>query len=109
MSCAPCAAKAKSQAATNNAYIKLDTPQPEDCNITKDILDKYLAVIKCLREKGLGMQFGLSSFNLNQLQGVVQSALNYPDNYCYYSAQLDDFANNLLPKIVENAAECLIQ
>lgn len=78
-----------------------------DCDITLDILKKWQSILKCIKQTNTYVKINVNEFNINQLLGLVQSAINYPDNYCYYKNQLDYFKDNLLVKILENVPECI--
>jgi len=95
---------------TSNAtpVLKLQTKK-EDCTITKEAIQKWMTIIKCVSAKDKLKELGLSEFNINQTLGIMQSALNYPDNYCMYEIHLDAFQNDVLIKIVASVPECLNQ
>lgn len=80
---------------------------PSTCDITRDVLIKWQNMLKCVKNSGNISAVGVAELAINQLLGIVQSALNYPDNYCYYSLQLNYFKDNILTKIVENVPECI--
>lgn len=83
-------------------------PSPSDCSITKQMLIKWKAMLNCVKiNKKLDL-IGLNEVTVNQYLGVIQSALNYPDNYCYYKIQLENFQTINLPLIIEYVSECNI-
>lgn len=77
------------------------------CSITSEMLQKWKAVLECVNSRGRLGEANLSTVSYNQILGVIQSALNYPDNYCYYKPQLLFFQNTILPKIVQYVQECI--
>ena len=78
-----------------------------DCNITSQILTTWKATLTCVKNSGKLQKINLSEHAANRLLGVLQSALNYPDNYCYYILQLDYFRDKVLNLIIENVPECI--
>lgn len=80
---------------------------PEGCDITKEDLNRWLKILQCIKSEGKHAAAGFAEFNVNQLLGTIQSALNYPENYCMYKVQLDYFKNIALIKIVDNVSECI--
>lgn len=81
--------------------------QPENCSLTAEVLTKWLNILTCIRTQNKGYLVGLEGFTMNSLVGVVQSAINYPNNYCYYQPNLENFQTNILPLIIENVPECV--
>lgn len=81
----------------------------ENCEITSELLNNWKQILLCIKNNIAFETVGLSEFNINSLLGIIQSAINYPDNYCYYSPQLENFKNNILLRIVENVPECINQ
>lgn len=79
----------------------------KECTITKNDILKWQNVLKCIKTEGKFIQADITEFNVNQLLGIIQSALNYPENYCMYKAQLDYFKDSILVKIVMNVPECI--
>ena len=83
-------------------------PQAGDCDITSEMLNTWMSIVLCLKNSSTGDIAGLSEFAINQLTGTIQSAINYPDNYCYFSVELNKFRDIDLIKIIENVPECNI-
>lgn len=109
--CQPCiAAAAARNEGTFTAYSrgipKAVTPS-EDCPITKEIVKMWQKAVICVKAKGELSKINMTTRTANSVLGLIQSALNYPDNYCYYEAELRDFQNNNLPLILEYVQECL--
>jgi hypothetical protein len=77
------------------------------CDITQANLNSWKNSLECVKLHNKLDLIGLVEFNANQFLGVLQSALNYPDNYCLYKAQLDFFKDNVLINIVANVPECI--
>lgn len=90
-----------------NRGLSFTPPSNTDCSITKQLLTTWKQILTCVKAQGKYTEANLTQFEINQLLGVIQSALNYPDNYCYYSVQLEDFQNNRLPIIINNVTSCL--
>lgn len=78
-----------------------------DCDIELNQLKSWLAILKCLKSSGLYKNVGLNITEINRLTGIIQSAINYPDNYCYYKERFENFQNNILPLIISNVPECI--
>lgn len=77
----------------------------EPCDITLVILKSWKDILVCV--KNLGGISNLSIVQINSYLGYVQSAINYPDYYCYYRKPLEEFQNIILPQIISNAPECI--
>jgi hypothetical protein len=78
----------------------------ENCEFTQEILLNWRNTLRCLKASGFVSPQGLSLIEINRYLGTVQSSINYPDNYCYYSKPLQDF-QSLIPLIIENAPNCI--
>lgn len=106
--CAPCAAAA---AANNATYTeqRMSTPPPinENCLYNGGLLNVWLNAIKCVKTSDKLNLIGLTDFQANVQIGNIQSAINYPENYCYFEPQLTDYQQNILPRIIEYVPECL--
>jgi hypothetical protein len=106
--CAPCAAAA---AANNANYTNqiANTPRVinENCLYTSGLLNIWINAIKCCKESDKLMLIGLNAFQANIHIGNIQSAINYPEDYCYFEQQLIDYQQNILPRIIEYVPECL--
>lgn len=77
-----------------------------NCEITKELLLKYTQLLECCKENNKLSDIGLSTIQYHSYMGYLQSALNYPDNYCYYIIKIQEFANNILPRIISNVTIC---
>lgn len=96
-----------------------DTPNPqsvsnrmvnvpeEGCTITEEMLTLWKTMLLCVKNTDKMAIINLPLVSVNQMLGIIQSALNYPDNYCYYIPQLEYFRSNVLLRIIENVPECL--
>jgi hypothetical protein len=60
----------------------------------------------CVKASNKGIVIGLSVPKINIYLGYLQSALNYPDNYCYYFDKLEEFRLTILPRIIANVPAC---
>lgn len=116
MACAPCAAKAAAQQlanvqqkqfnATQPAKIKLEATQPEDCEYTQKLLRTWYNALDCVKQHGKLQLISLNAQQANSYLGYLQSALNYPDNYCYYQDKLEEFKLKVLPRIIFYVPKC---
>lgn len=106
MGCSACSAAA----VTNPNYTRrTQEGYTGSCDLTKQVLETWKAALKCVKQKGKQAQIGLAMSQINQMAGFIQSALNYPDNYCYYYEQLAYFQDAILPQIISNVPECINQ
>lgn len=80
-----------------------------DCLLTKEILARWKNTLKCIKNNNQLETIGLVNSSANQILGIIQSALNYPDNYCFYEQELSYFQTTVLPLIIEYASECYNQ
>lgn len=110
MACVPCQAAAAAQAALNQGN---NGPQQsiinQNCGMTRAILNNWYKMLACVKRNEYGERVNLAVVQMNQMLGVIQSALNYPDNYCYFYEQLEYFQTNVLQLIVNNVPECIEQ
>jgi len=105
--CAPCIAAANAAKEINvNSYRKVKE-KIENCLIDKELLTKWKSVLKCIKLNNRYTEANITISELNSSLGYIQSALNYPDDYCYYTEELNNFKNNILPRIVENVPSCI--
>lgn len=96
-----------SNAPIQNQVLRPPVTPSSECLFTKTILSTWLAAIKCVKDNGNLSLIGLSEYQANIYTGNIQSALNYPEDYCYFSKQLTDYQQNILPRIIENVPTCL--
>ena len=80
---------------------------PSECNITKSDIQSWLTVLNCMKTSERFDKADISEKEVNIFIGIMQSALNYPDNYCIYKVHLDYFKDNHLPKLLLNVPECI--
>lgn len=78
-----------------------------DCQITGEILTNWQRILTCIKNNQKYSLLSLTLTKVNMLLGIIQSAINYPDDYCYYEIALNEFKNIVLPLIINNAAECI--
>lgn len=83
------------------------TPSNTDCDITLENLTTYKNMLLCIRNNNKYVQAKIAFTTVNMYMGIIQSALNYPDNYCYYMESIANFQSSILPLIVANVSECL--
>jgi hypothetical protein len=81
-------------------------PDP-NCTVTIEMLIQWRAILNCIKTAGKFEQAHLSEPELNTFLGLVQSAINYPDDYCYYMDRLTSFQQDKLPLIVGYVPECI--
>lgn len=104
MGCSACAARAAQQ---NQLRAQRQNPLvPTECDFTKVLLQNWYNILNCVKSGNLG-KINLTLLQANSYLGYLQSALNYPDNYCYYNKQLTEFQQSVLPRIVANVPECI--
>lgn len=78
-----------------------------NCEITSEILINWQNILNCIKLSQKYSLLNLPLQKVNMLLGIIQSGINYPDDYCYYEEQLQEFKNIILPLILTNAAECI--
>lgn len=107
MGCGACAAAA----AKNNQSYSLRKRQVVevniDCDYTKEIITNWLNALKCIKLNNKESQIGIDAYTRNRYLGILQSALNYPDNYCYFFTDLEAFKIDILPQIISNVPDCI--
>lgn len=79
----------------------------ENCNITKEMLLVWRGALNCLKSSGKYTLVNMNLHEVNRYLGLVQSGLNYPDDYCFYQDRIINFQTIILPLIVTNVPECL--
>lgn len=106
-----CAGGGSSNFKSNNVVTKQTKiiTDPVECYYTIDILNSYKNLLTLVKIHNLYSKVGLNRASVNAHLGVLQSALNYPDNYCLFENKLDDFKNKILPKLIIHASEYLEQ
>lgn len=80
---------------------------PENCFFDKDILLQYKNIVEIIKNNDLYSTVGMTIQQSNSYLGIIQSALNYPDNYCLYESQLTTFKDTILPNLLIHVAEYL--
>lgn len=83
-----------------SSYQRIPIVPQEDCDLEKSVLENYLSSIQNLYNEKRSSDIGLTDVAMRSYIGILQSALNYPDNYCYYSAKINQFIDNVLPRII---------
>lgn len=90
-----------------DGYIAYSAPViPTECGLTRTVLNTWMTALICIKLQDKFEKAGINVVSVNQLLGLLQSALNYPDNYCYFYEQLQYFQQSLLPSIITNVPEC---
>ena len=90
--------------ASNNAPYTGFTPAIQvtaalNCMVERDMLLNWKSKLDCVQAKHLYSVIGIEVATLNRLSGIVQSALNWTSNYCYFEHQLREVLL-LMPKII---------
>lgn len=80
---------------------------PENCNVGSEQLINWRTILKCLKNTNKGEIVGLSTQQINVFLGIVQSAINYPDDYCHYQSKFVIFQEQYLPLIISDVPECI--
>jgi len=96
----------------SNAPVIRQQPQQQriintDCQFSKQLLTTWLNALTCVKTNNKLSLITVPDVLANQFLGVLISALNYPEDYCYYESTITNFQNNILPRIVEHVPECL--
>lgn len=95
--CAPCAAaanrapspkSAKQIAALVKKQQKL-VPRA-DCTYSLETLYEYKNYLNCVKQKNIFDLYDINYIKVNSHIGIVQSAINYNTNPCYFEAHLDE-------------------
>lgn len=91
---------------SNEEAVRVYRPPTVDCNFDTTILLKYQSMLQCCKDTGKLSLIELTTKECNSYLGYLQSALNYPDNYCYYYEQVNNFSTNIVPRIINNVINC---
>lgn len=102
-----CGSSSNQEVGSSNVFLSNSVQSNEPCDILQSNIVTWQNILKCVKTSGKLALIGLSEFNVNQYLGIIQSALNYPDNYCLYKPQLDYIKDTILPNIIENVTECI--
>lgn len=70
-----------------------------NCMVDRDMLLNWQGKLNCVQQNHLYDAVGIDTTTLNRLSGVVQSALNWTSNYCYFEHQLQEVML-VIPKII---------
>lgn len=106
MACGSCNKSSFSSSSSIGPMTRSQSNIVGNCEFTQEILLNWRNILRCLKASGSNSLQGLSLTEINRYLGTVQSSINYPDNYCYYNQQLQDF-QSLIPIIIENASNCI--
>lgn len=79
---------------------------PTDCDYDNTILRNWYNMFDCIKKNSKHEEIGLTTAKVNSYIGYIQSALNYPDNFCFYKDVLDDILLNIIPRIINSVPEC---
>jgi hypothetical protein len=111
MGCSSCTGKALkisngSLSTQSGSNVRVAKYTSKDCDYTKEMLEKWYKLLYCVLINNKANFIGITNQKINSFLGYIQSALNYPENYCYYMDTLSDFEQNILPRIIENVPNC---
>jgi len=70
-----------------------------NCMVDKDMLSNWKSKLECVQANNLYNIIGIDNATWNRLYGIVQSALNWTSNYCYFEYHLQEVML-LIPKII---------
>lgn len=76
----------------------------EPCSYTQENLSSWLIALNCVKTKGLYTNFSITSQKLNSYLGIVQSAVNYSTNPCYFRIKLDEI--KIVIDNIQNSGQC---
>lgn len=83
------------------------TEKIHDCAFSGGLLRVWYNILKCVKDNNKLSKIGLTAYEANVHLGNIQSAINIPDNYCYFATQLTDYQTNILPRIIEHVPTCI--
>lgn len=89
---------------TQNANMRVKN---ENCPYDQGVISNWKTILECVISNDKLSVTGITRPQANQYLGLFQSALNYPDDYCYYEVQLNLFKEAILPLILNNVQECI--
>ncbi len=112
MGCSTCGGKSSGtvrQSLQPNKAKKLavKTITSSDCDYSGGILRVWLAALECVKNSGQLAKISLTTHQANVHLGNLQTAINHPDNYCLFKDRVQDFQNNILPRIIADVQACL--
>lgn len=81
-------------------------PRIANCTITETTILKYKSMLECCKSTNTLSLINLTVIQCNSYLGYFQSALNYPDDYCYYYEKINNFTESILPLIINNVYNC---
>lgn len=103
-----CQSKKANNAAVMAQPVNVTTQAPQTtCDITLQLLENWEKVLNCVKSNDSFQKTGVAEITVNQYLGLIQSAKNYPNNYCFYGGNLNNFRNVILPKIIQNEPICI--
>lgn len=91
MGCAPCQAKAATQAAMTKTQATKQTVNSDECPFTIEQVSIWLDKVKCILSQGFYTQIQhITKKQLNSYVGILLSAKNYADRPCYFEKELEE-------------------
>lgn len=110
MGCSSCGSKSGSVTpqvhSPQQGKVSVRSPKDSNCSFSGGILRIWYNKLKCVKDSNKLYAIGLTEFEANSYLGYIQSALNYPDNYCHFTENLTDYQTNILPRIIANVQSC---
>lgn len=108
-----CGCGAKNNGGSGNTQRGVFLNAPEEpvspCDITKENLIAWKYLLTCIKENNYYSQANIVEFTVNKFLGIIQSALNYPSDYCYFNEQLSYFKTFILLNLLDNVPQCIHQ
>ena len=71
-----------------NIYEQVNTVENQDCEFTIYLLENWLGKLLCVKNNNQQSLINITTPELNALIGVVQSAINTPQNLCLFQSHL---------------------
>ena len=102
-----CGAANKNNSSTHRQVSVARQVEQAPCDITKEHLLLWKQILTCIKQNNYFVAADTPEFTINKFLGIVQSALNYPSDYCYFNEQLNYFKTFVLLKIIDNVPQCI--
>lgn len=94
-----CGCNAKTNTSNTGFTPAIQVSAAKSCMLDRDILLNWQSKLECVQNKNLYEVVGIDVYTLNRLSGLIQSALNWSSNYCYFEIQLQEVLG-LITKII---------
>lgn len=86
------------------AIVQMQRIEDPNCIYTFEVLNEYKDLLNCVKANNTVDLFNITMTKLNSYLGVVQSAINYTTNSCYFVAQLDEI--QILIQDIKDSNQC---